>query len=342
MPSMSSDQIQNVSVKVVEGFLNDKVPMSQGLAKQASEMGMNLEQIKRACEASNVISHLKLLQLSNDRTIEFPVCDVNEVMTHMCVPEGSSGFAKAASATETIISPQPAEQSTEFKSSVSDSLQYFVKAAAENERRLEDLESQSIVVTDQLLKLASELRKEATWNDKLSCVETEFHSELSTLIGGSVSDKRDFGGSIMFKQAELNKVTEIADLFKMAKCIVAEKAKRVEMKERAASFTKEAMLGTIGSAIGRGLGGVTKATAKAAFSPVKGIAEIGRNAIAKTGPGKLLNMKVKPGSSVAKGIKATAPVAGAAGFDAYMYRGAGGPGYTSSGASKDVWDSLQG
>ena len=50
MPDMSSDAIRDISVRVVEGFFNDKVPLSVGLAKEASAACMNHEQIKRACD----------------------------------------------------------------------------------------------------------------------------------------------------------------------------------------------------------------------------------------------------------------------------------------------------
>lgn len=344
MPSMSSDQIQNVSVKVVEGFLNDKIPMSTGLAKQASELGMNLEQIKRACEASNVISHLKLMELSNDRTVEFPVCDVNEVMTHMCTPDlqKSAGVTKVAPVQEEAnLEKTASEAEHKLELSPAETMYYFVKAAADNERRLSEIEGEVFVVHDKLMKAASELRKEANWNDKLSCIETENYNELSILIGGQAADKRDFGGAELFKEAELAKVKEISELFKMAKCMVAEKAKRAELAKKSKDFQKEAMVATVAGAVGRGLGSAVRTVAKpvvsAVAAPIKGSYEIGRNAIAKTTPGKWLNMQVKPDSSAAKAMRFGAPVAAAAGLDAVAYKSQGG-----AGAGNDVWDTLQG
>lgn len=344
MPSMSSDQIQNVSVKVVEGFLNDKVPMSAGLAKQASELGMNLEQIKRACEASNVISHLKLMELSNDRTVEFPVCDVNEVMTQMCTPDlnkSASVIRTEPVQEEAALEKTASEAEPKLELAPAETMHYFIKAAAENERRLSELEGEVFVVHDKLMKAAGELRKEANWNDKLSCIETDHYNELSILIGGQAADKRDFGGAELFKEAELSKVKEISELFKMAKCMVAEKAKRAELDKRSKDFQKEAMLATVAGAVGRGLGSAVRTVAKpivsAVAAPIKGSYEMGRNALAHTSLGKGLNMTAKPLSGSAKAVKVGAPVAVAAGLDSAAYRSQGG-----AGMGNDVWDTLQG
>jgi predicted transcriptional regulator len=92
MPSISTEQLQTISVKTVEGFLNDHVPLSEGLAKQAAAYELNSEQIQRAVEAVNSITYLKLVKVAEDRTIEFPLCKTAEVMAHITLP----GMDKAA------------------------------------------------------------------------------------------------------------------------------------------------------------------------------------------------------------------------------------------------------
>lgn len=92
MPHMSSDQLRDISVAVVEEFINNKIPLSQGLAKQAALHELNSEQIQRCVEASNTICHLAILGKAEDRTFEFPLCKFAEVMAHAAAPD----FEKSA------------------------------------------------------------------------------------------------------------------------------------------------------------------------------------------------------------------------------------------------------
>ncbi|HET8686060.1 MAG TPA: hypothetical protein VFM18_05270 [Methanosarcina sp.] len=87
MPQFSSDQLRDISVAVVEDFINNRVPLSEGLAKQASMNDLNSEQIQRCVEATNTITQLKLMSVAEDRTFEFPLCKYAEVMVHATFPE---------------------------------------------------------------------------------------------------------------------------------------------------------------------------------------------------------------------------------------------------------------
>ena len=93
MPNMSSDQLRDISVAVVEGFINNRIPLSQGLAKQAEIHDLNSDQVQRCVETTNVVSHLKLLGMAEDRTFEFPLCKYAEVMHYAAAPniEKSAG-----------------------------------------------------------------------------------------------------------------------------------------------------------------------------------------------------------------------------------------------------------
>lgn len=86
MPNMSSDQLRDISVAVVEGFINNKIPLSQGLAKQAEAHDLNSDQVQRCVEVSNTVAHLKLLGMAEDRTFEFPLCKYAEVMRYAAAP----------------------------------------------------------------------------------------------------------------------------------------------------------------------------------------------------------------------------------------------------------------
>ena len=69
MTQITSEQLRDISVTVVEQFLNNKIPLSLGLAKQAAAAQLNSDQIKRAVEATNTIAYLKVLSMSDDRTV---------------------------------------------------------------------------------------------------------------------------------------------------------------------------------------------------------------------------------------------------------------------------------
>lgn len=348
MPDMSSDQIRDLSIKVVEGFLNEKTPLSIGLAKQASANDLNLEQIKRACEVANTVTHLKLMQLSDDRTIEYPLCKVAEVMAHICTPSGATIEKSAA-----VIETPSAQEFTPTEMCGQEQTIHFIKQAALNERALSDLTDKAIVVQSQLVKLASEVSKDPVWMDKMSCVDSENFAELSTLISGKPTTPRDFGGHSLFKEAQLKQVTALSELYKEAKQIVAETSKRSELCKRAedlsTGLTKQAFMGAlargVGSAIGKTVAAPFGMATKAVTKPVIGGVKNVWNAATETSVGKALNA---PKASVstsqrlsAKAAKGAAPVAATVAADSYGHQLNGGPGFNTSGTSKDVWDALQ-
>ncbi len=348
MPSLSSDQIRDVAVQVVQDFLNDKVPLNQGLAKQAQAHDMNYEQVKRACEASNVIAHLKIMQLSDDKTTEFPLCDSNKVMAEICNPGPNlPNFEKSAGLQEQSCS----SELHSFTSSASDNHVYFVKQAAINERALQDLQVEMINVQRSLVKAALDLSKNKDWIEKLSCVADEDFAKLSLLVGGKVETKRNVEG--LFKEAALKEARNVAELYKQAKSMVSDAAKMKDMDERSKSLTKEAALASM---IGRGIGYVAGKAANVLATPVTrpvaAYSKLAVNKVANTGPGKFFGVKpmalsAKETSLVnivknpPKAIKTVGKFAPFVAIDAGMHHVAGGPGLRESGASKDVWQALQ-
>lgn len=330
MPDMSSDQIRDLAVRCVEGFLNDKVPLSVGLAKEASANDLNLEQIKRACEVTNTVTHLKLMQLSEDRTVEFPLCKVAEVMHSICVPEIADRGVEKVASVQTITSPI-SEPSSAFEFSDHEQTIHFIKTAAANEKALESLQDRAIVVQSQLVEAASEIKKDVAWLDKISCVIAQFDDQdnrwqemfpqISTLIAGSPASRRDFGGAMLFKEAELKQVKGFVELYKEARSLVADLSKKRELCKRAedlnSAMVKQAFVAEVGKAIGKGLGG-------AIATPAKFMA----GAALKTG-------------KRAAGLVTTG-VGSAMAMDALQHAGSGGAGFARNGASKNVWDALQG
>ena len=387
MPNITSDQLRDISVKTVEDFLNNKIPLSAGLAKQAAAAELNPEQIKRAVEASNTICYLKVLGMSQDRTVEFPLCKFAEVMSLVSVPEGlTEGKTGEGNVGNNNVGGEVgAEAAVEKQAGVSDNassplelqspggafivddydllrqkhskVAFFIKEASINEQALEELKGKSDVVAEQLIKQAQLVSKDVKGLDKLSFVsEGSDYAQLSVLVTGNVQQRRDFGDTCLFKQAELVEVKKLAELFKEARHIVAGISKREDLYKRSVSLrndmTKQAFLagafGVAGKAVGGAFGGVLNTVAK----PVTNL--VGRSVHNTLGPtfnaarnvvgqglSKVTGKPFTPSTfSAIKGVGAGAIAGGvlSAGFDAAMHD----PGKdASTGRSNDVWDALQ-
>ena len=315
MTMITSEDLTKIAVKTVEGFLNDKIPLSVGLAKQASEYDLNSEQIKRCVEASNNIAYLKILSMSDDRTMEFGLAKSAEVLALLCAPEKQASIiTKPITKQASTIPDWTFDYPTGGHDySTADKTLAFIKSAAANQRELEDLNVESLRLVSELTKVAKDLSKDTSWIDKMSSANVEHFTELSVLVSGKAEIKRDFGDVEMFKEAQLKQVKSLSELYKSAKAIVREVAEKRELSKRAEAvhltLTKQAFADMLGSAIGKGVG-----------KTVVGAGVVGAGAI---------------GAVKAVGVGRVAGI----GADSAFYH----PGHSKiTGASKDVWDTLQG
>lgn len=135
MPEMSSDRLRDISVAVVEDFINNRTPLSEGLAKQAAAHDLNCDQIQRCVEASNTIAHLKLMSVAEDRTFEFPLCKFAEVMEKAATPniEKSAGLVSAVTNTfKDVIGKGEAAKALRTAESSYSSLTSRIQATGKN------------------------------------------------------------------------------------------------------------------------------------------------------------------------------------------------------------------
>jgi len=361
MADTTPELIRDISVKTVEDFLNNKVPLSMGLAKQAAAHELNAEQVKRAVESTNNIAYLKVLQLSEDRTVEFPLAKYAEVMAEITVPKNLQ--EKIANA----IGVEPQTESIEKVASAyeatglvqAEKLTYFIKTAAANKAALEKVNLESMNVAQKLVKVAKELSKDKAWLDKLACVaDSEDFAQLSILVSGEAQKQRDIKDLGLFKEAQLKQTRDFSDLYKQAKALVREQRERTELQKRAddasASIRKGFMNGAANAAkrtagniagapgyvIGRAAGSIASKpfeAASGAASAIKGSFKKNLNTAVSGGSGKVTGATKAVGMTaggVAKGIlNAAGPVADAAFYD---------PGVDeSTGRSNDAWTALQ-
>lgn len=358
MTPITSDQLRDIAVSTVEDFLNNKIPLSRGLAKQASDAQLNSEQIQRAVEATNTIAYLKVLGMTDDRTVEFPLAKFAEVMSLVTLPEKSA--AELVPAQPDVLGSQAGnyvsnEPELFTSSSVVDDadaasrsrakVAQFLKEAAANERALEELDVRGDIVAEQLVKQAKVVAGDEKGLDKLAfVVDGEDFAQLSVLVTGSIQPRRDFGDYALFKEAELKEAGKLAELYKEARRIVAESAQRESLQKRAealnADMTKEAILGflggVLGSIAGRAIGGTIGTLGRAAINPIKAMA--GRSLHNAVGPtvSKVTKKSFTPAKGL--GLGTALGFAGSVGVDAAMYHPKPDP---TTGQSGDVWDALQ-
>lgn len=342
MPLISSDTIRDISVKSVEMFLNSKVPLSQGLAKQASEYQLNAEQIQRAVEATNSIAYLKVLELATDRTVEFPLCKYAEVMAGVAIPDMSKQASVTVHKTAAVgKSTEMMEKFATYTPPVYNEHEeqvHMVKLASIATRQLQQLTDRSVTIVPELEKAADTIKRDPRGLEKLATIATgkEF-SLLSALVYGSVQEHADTG---LFKSAELKDVEKISALYKEAKQVQSDINQCKATLDRT-ELVKEAMFGAIGTGLGKVVGTVAAMPFKIAGKAVKNTAtNMGTRAQAAGVKAKnFVTGQNNPIPSVTKkkGLWAVGAAVGAGALDAAMYQ----PGTTKTGTSKDVWDNLQ-
>jgi hypothetical protein len=211
---MTNEEIRDISVKVVEGFINAKTPLNDGICKQASELELNPEQIKRVVEASNTIAYLKLQKEAQDKTFEFPVASYDAVLGGLCLPEKQASDVIEREFIETEIEGQVKEASeTVYQADDQTTGAWLVHETLKNHSELKDLAIEKEMVGYELVKKAAFFAKQEWALEKLSEVaeEDEF-IKLAFLIGKGESEV----GERLFRDTELNDARELLGLFKKA------------------------------------------------------------------------------------------------------------------------------
>jgi hypothetical protein len=314
---LDQDQIKDLSVSAVERFLNEKIPLEDGICKTASELELNSEQIKRVVEASNTIAYLKLQKEAEDKTFEFPVASYEGVMAKMCMPEKQAsdvtmtdfvqmhiaGLTKEASAP--VVETEPAYEPDEQTKQV-----LARQALMRNHQSLEKIAVEKAGLAYALVDAAMELRKDEWAIEKLAevCDEDQF-TKLAFLVEGKTdSPVRER----VFRDNELNGVRQFLDLYKQAQALMA-------LEGEARGLDKKAF--ALGSALNRG---VNWAASQAGSGVGNAVGAAGRGTVAA---GKTVGKALTPanfGKVVGVGLTA------------------GGALLTEPSAKSNIWDNLQG
>ena len=375
MSTITVQDLQDIAVECAGEFFNNHTPLSVGLAKVASDRGLNSDQLRRAVEATNTVTYLKSLQVSPDRTGEFPLANYEEIVKLACVPDNLAGqFHEKVAAFEDDLTPEKAEAKLafEFPSLTKQAaLAMMLKEMAANRRAIEDKESYSITLARDLVKTAAELRRDPDINLKISAVTgnaSDFQKIAKFVHGSENLDYKFQGyGEYVVEKRACEKVVKLQGMLKEAQEVVAELAYRKDLDKRAIEtelMTKQAYLGAIGEGLGylggKVMSGLARVGTAAVVKPVtaaaKGIGnvvatgvknkvgsitEAAQNAISKTGVGQELRVPAVEAAPKAlmSGKAKTTLALGGAGMDAAFYT----PGVNAkTGKTNNVWDAING
>lgn len=362
MANLTVQELQNIAVKAATEFLNNEHSLNESLAKQASEYNLNSEQLKRAVEATNTLTHLKTLELSSDKTAEFPVADYKTILKMASLPEtdpeegeesGFGFFDKTAYEIGNDVVAAALE--VEIKLNPEQAKAHLLKFASASERQVELLKGDLEVYSAKFMQKVAQLRNDAQAHEHLSAssaTDSEYNL-LSRAVFGEEKVRCNFVDG-MFKSASLKPVEELLNLVKEAKCIRdqlhAEEKVQDRAKAKLRELTKQAGLESavfkLGRTATRAVTYVPRKIGATIGSGAKAVGELGaktlNNAVADTGLGKRVGIKpmaVDP--NLRKRVNRIPAVAGfAAGAiaDTAMFHPKVDPANDRSG---DVWGALQ-
>lgn len=376
---LTPDMLRDLSVSVVEGFLNNRVPLSQGIAKQAAQLDLNPEQIQRAVETVNTITYLKGLQMTEDRTFEFPLAKHAEVMAAIALPDkeamnmagamcGDEHSANAYSLDgpetkpalgqgdspneypedDVQTAPEMAVDPYEQEMALREKVAIMRKEAAINDGRIARLKERELTIVPELLKTAKAVSSDPQFIEKLAFVAPEQeYNAVCALVKNEVIQAPDYAKDLLFKEAEVKTVRKLAELYKEANELRLELEHRMEFQKKAGELEKSAGLVTT---IGRVIGGAISAPVKMVGNGAKALANrakvVGSTAAMNTADrfesamtGKPLAPRATPPASAA--FKRGVAATGLA-ASAGLDATMYTPGGNATGTSGDVWDALQG
>jgi hypothetical protein len=265
MTTITTEALKDYSVKVVEDFINNKTPLSEGIAKCASDMELNPEQTKRMVETTNTIAYLKLQKEASDKTMEFPLADYTQVMKHMCLPETPDGTLLEKQFEEQIKTAADVTFEASFNPDKQMVQSWMMREMLANRAALQKLAVEKAEVLMNIGDLQRTMFKDDRAIDKLAEVcDEQMFVKLAILI-----NKPDQPvGNYVFKTAELKDARKLVDLFKRAEELVSEAQKRQEIEKKAVAL---AMAGHLGRAVGGLFSGGIAAGVRTGTAAAKGL-----------------------------------------------------------------------
>ncbi len=86
MPTLTEPMLDKLATEVVDGFFDQKTPLTEGVVKAAERENLNPEHIKRLVEATNNMTFLRKFSAAEpgaDRMIDFETADASSAIQRM-------------------------------------------------------------------------------------------------------------------------------------------------------------------------------------------------------------------------------------------------------------------
>lgn len=247
MTEITVKDLQDIAVECVSGFFNDNAPLSTGLCKAASERDLNSDQLKRAVEATNTLAYLKSVQINPDRTGEFPLANYEEIVKMASLPEDFQPVEETAQLAPTrllqdgldkqaellIETPNPQEISFDA---------FFMKRAAAVRNELNYALGDSVLLKEELLKTASELKADPYCLEALSVAENNEaqFTKLARLVWGEPKARSEVAEFVPIPKQSLEKAAALKQILNDATELV-EKIQGLQELQKSASEIRTGM-----------------------------------------------------------------------------------------------------
>lgn len=288
MATLSVSDLQDLAVRCTTQFLAQGTPLNQLIAKEASDQGLNQEQVKRSVEAVNTLAYLKTLEKAgSDRTPEFQVADYTEVLKIASIPETKSMESLEQDPWLSFLSSSPGQTkqaSDSTENPISDTYSpelvksFIIKQASINARLIENLEVEAGLLTSKLIKAASVLALDPEAQSKLSVVsEGITFTKLARLVFKEDKVWKDLPQTL-FNSRSLEKTAELKQCFEEAEELANILESRRSLQKQASEIVELEKQAFIGAVL-KGAWGAAKNTARF----VGGTAQGGRVAMLNRG-----------------------------------------------------------
>lgn len=287
---LTQERLQSIAVKCVASYMNKQASLSGAIAKEAQELELNPEQIKRVIETTNTVAYLRQLEDAKDRTFEFPVADYSHVMGEMCIPEKTAEEKKEDEEKDKKKEDKSEDEEKEEKSedeekeeksedkevppqfSEQEKKAMLLRESIRCKGILEKIACDKVGLQLEIENAAIKLRNDSFGLEKLAEVVAEEDFDKMLKLCGI--EKRA-SANLVFTDKELLSARRVYDLYKEAKAMVEKEA---ELED----FVKRAFLPAMAGGLARLAGSAIAAPVKAVG---KGIGQAVMNPSSR--PGKI-------------------------------------------------------
>jgi hypothetical protein len=279
---LTPEALQDISVKCVSKFMTKEASLSEVIAKEAQELELNSEQIKRVIETSNTLSYLRMIKDASDRTFEFPVAEYNQVLTKMAMPDSTlTVVVKTAANSETTTDQTENSVKDQFENlPVQEKMAMLRKEMLICREVLTKMAYDKETLKEELLAAAKLVNKDPLGLEKLAMVVEE--DDYDKMLALCNLEKKAGVNDLVFLDSELINAKLVYSIYKEAETLLKTEAEMEDFLEKSAGVITNVLSGAAGK-IGQGIGWGVTAPFRAAGKNITRVINEGRGfkAVAK-------------------------------------------------------------